>query len=263
MIRAHLATFPIRANILMQTVRSILPQVDRLCICLNDYDKVPEALADEPKIETLIPDRDLKDAGKFAFGVAPDDRVLTIDDDILYPPDYVTTTLSFFDFVDPRDNVLGHLGHAWVEKGKLGQMGWKNWMFLKRNPNLVKVDFVGTGTACQLGQNLPRLHEIESAAGFVDFRHGRLHAEAGRRMWALPHDDGWMTSTMTDDLRPSSLFTTVNRVAPPQMRAELSALLHARTPDSGEHYRHLRQRGLVARPVGPAALPPDQAGLPG
>lgn len=263
MIRAHLATFPIRANILMQTVRSILPQVDRLCICLNDYDKVPEALADEPKIETLIPDRDLKDAGKFAFGVAPDDRVFTIDDDILYPPDYVTTTLSFFDFVDPRDNVLGHLGHAWVEKGKLGQMGWKNWMFLKRNPNLVKVDFVGTGTTCQLGQNLPRLHEIESAAGFVDFRHGRLHAEAGRRMWVLPHDDGWMTSTMTDDLRSSSLFTTVNRVAPPQMRAELSALLHARTPDSGEHYRHLRQRGLVARPVGPAATRSDQSGLQG
>ena len=107
MIRAHLATFPIRAGILMQTVATILPQVDRLCICLNEYDAIPPELADHDRIEAMIPDRDLKDAGKFAFDVAPDDFVFSIDDDILYPADYVARTLRVFDSLDPGQNVLG------------------------------------------------------------------------------------------------------------------------------------------------------------
>ncbi|MFN3526221.1 MAG: hypothetical protein ACK4YU_09025 [Paracoccus sp. (in: a-proteobacteria)] len=245
MIRAHMATFPARAGILMQAVHSILPQVDRLCICLNQYDDVPAALADEPKIEAMIPDRDLKDAGKFAFEPAPDDWVFTIDDDILYPPDYVATTLSFFDQLDPMTNIVGHLGNAWIAKGKLGQMGWKNFMFHKRAPHLLKVDLLGTGTTCQLGRNLPRLSQIEDAAGYVDLRHAWLQAEAGRWLWVLPHPEAWMTSTMTDELRDSSLFETVNRVEPPLMRAELSAVLSKRTPHSGEHYARLVAQGLL------------------
>lgn len=244
MIRAHLATFPARAEILMQTVRSILPQVDRLCICLNEYTTVPEELAAAPTIEAMIPDRDLKDAGKFAFAPAPDDYVFAIDDDILYPPDYVATTLSFFDRLDPQTSILGHMGHAWVEKGRPATMGWKNFMFPKRVAHLVKVDLLGTGTTCQLCRHLPRLHQIEDAAGFVDLRHARLHSDAGRWMWVLPHAEGWMQSTMTGDLRASSLFVTVNRVAPPPMRAELMGVLRRRTPHSGERHARLLAQGL-------------------
>ncbi|MBQ2262368.1 MAG: glycosyltransferase [Loktanella sp.] len=116
MIRAHLATFPARAGILMQTVQSILPQVDKLCICLNQYEDVPTPLAQEPKIETLIPDRDLKDAGKFAFEAAADDFVFTIDDDILYPPDYVKTTLQYFDRLGPAETCPGLYGPRLAER---------------------------------------------------------------------------------------------------------------------------------------------------
>lgn len=84
MIRAHMATFPARAGILMQAVTAILPQVDQLFICLNQHDAVPPQLGDHDRITTLIPDRDLKDAGKFAFLPGDDDIVFTVDDDILY-----------------------------------------------------------------------------------------------------------------------------------------------------------------------------------
>ncbi len=245
MIRAHLATFPIRSGILMQTVQSILPQVDRLFICLNDYDHVPEELAQEPKIEAMIPDRDLKDAGKFAFVPEPDDLVFTIDDDILYPPDYVSKTLAMFKRLDPQHHVLGHLGHAWLAKTPGGPMGWQNWLFRKKMGNLRKVDLVGTGTACQLGKNFPRLDQIESAAGFVDLRHARLHAEAGRWLWMLPHPAEWMVSTMTPDLKSTSLLYTVNKAAARPLRHEVFAVIGGRTPHSGKRFRELRAQGLL------------------
>lgn len=245
MIRAHLATFPPRAGILMQTVASILPQVDRLCICLNGYDAIPDALAKDDRIEAMIPDRDLKDAGKFAFPPADDDIVLTIDDDILYPPDYVTRTIAFFRTLPADRHVLGYLGNAFVIKDDSGRRGWKNWMFHKRAPHVVKVDILGTGTTCQLGRNLPRLDQIEDAKGFVDLRHARHHAQAGRWMWIVPRDNGWLTSTMTQDLEATGLFHTVNLARPPAMQDELRALIAGIGPHSGEQLARLRAAGLL------------------
>ena len=233
MIRAHLATCPPRAGILMQAVASILPQVDRLCICLNGYDRVPQDLGDLAKVQAMIPDRDLKDAGKFAFPVAPGDMVFTIDDDIRYPPDYVARTLRGFDGLDPAGNVLGHLGHAYLQKPATGAMGWRNYPFNRRVAQVFKVDVLGTGTTCQIGANLPGLEDMLGAAGFVDIRHARLHHLAGRSLWVLPHDDDDIRSTMTDDLADTSLFRTVNRVSPPEMRAEMRALFPTLTPHSG------------------------------
>lgn len=245
MIRAHMATFPPRSAILMQTVASLLPQVDRLFLCLNQHDAIPPALAQDDRITAMIPDRDLRDAGKFAFVPDDDDIVLTVDDDILYPPDYVARTLAQFDQLPAERHVLGYLGNAWMAKGKLAQEGWKNFMFHKRAPHAIKVDVLGTGTTCQLGRHLPRLDQIEGAAGFVDLRHARLHTQAGRWMWSLPREEGWMASLMTDDLLPSSLFTTVNRARPRPMMDELRALLAERGPHSGQQLSRLRSAGLL------------------
>lgn len=245
MIRAHMATFPPRSAVLAQAVASLLPQVDRLFLCLNQYDAIPAALAQDDRITAIIPDRDLRDAGKFAFVPDDDDIVLTVDDDILYPPDYVARTLAHFDGLPPERHVLGYMGNAWMAKGKLGHEGWKNFMFHKRAPHAIKVDVLGTGTTFQLGRNLPRLDQIEDAAGFVDFRHARLQGQAGRWMWSLPREEGWMASLMTDDLMPSSLFTTVNRARPRPMMEELRALLAERGPHSGQQLSRLRSAGLL------------------
>ncbi|RJE79098.1 hypothetical protein [Paracoccus sp. JM45] len=245
MIRAHLASFPPRAGILMQTVNSILPQVDRLFICLNGYDDVPDDLACHLKIEVLIPDRDLKDAGKYAFEPADNDIVFTIDNDIVYPPDYVAQTTSFFDVLPADKHILGYLGSAWVAKNDHGEGGWKNWMFHKRAPHLMKVDMLGTGTACQLGSNLPRLQQIEDAAGFVDLRHANLHRQAGRWLWAVPRNQGYLTSTMSEELRDSSLFHTVNNMRPDNMVGELRQLMKHVGPHSGEQHARLRSAGYL------------------
>jgi hypothetical protein len=118
-------------------------------------------------------------------------------------------------------------------------------MFHKRAPHLVKVDILGTGTACQLGRNLPRLHQIETAAGFVDLRHARLHTQRGRWMWAVPREHNYLTSTMSEDLASTSLFHTVNSQRPEAMVKELDSVMQHVGPHSGEQLARIRSAGYL------------------
>lgn len=233
MIRAHLATFPPRAGILMQAVHSILPQVDRLCICLNGYDHIPEELGDLDKVQAMIPDTDLKDAGKFAFPVADDDLVFTIDDDIVYPPGHVERMLRPFDMIDPTRNVLGLFGNVFGRKGPEKTLGWRTLPFTRPVVQTLKMDVLGTGTTCQLGRVLPLLEEMRSSAGFVDIRHAILHHRANRSLWLVPHREDALLGILPEDLKSSSLFEAVNRARHPDMMTELQMLYPLLTPFSG------------------------------
>ena len=90
-VTASVASFAAREDSLKQAVASILPQIDRLNVYLNDYDAVPEFLR-HPKITVARSQEheDLRDNGKFFFlrNVAVGYH-FTIDDDIIYPPNYV------------------------------------------------------------------------------------------------------------------------------------------------------------------------------
>ncbi len=84
-----LASFPPRQAALRQVVASLLDQVDRIYIDLNQYEEVP-AFLKHPRITVKVGGEDLRDNGKFYF--VPDVQegyVFTVDDDIVYPPDYV------------------------------------------------------------------------------------------------------------------------------------------------------------------------------
>lgn len=233
MIRAHLATFPERQDLLLEAVRSIAPQVDRLFVCLNEFTAPPPGLDEIPNLEYMIPDEDLKDAGKFAFPVAEDDIVFTIDDDIIYPDDYVERTLGFTDQLDLEKNTLGYQAHAFVFKKQQDSLGWRNFAFGKKCPQIFKVDLLGTGTACFLGKNCPTLADIQPCAGFVDLRFSRHQTNTGVTMWSLQRDEGYLTNNLPDGLWDSSLFNTVNLKRPPNMKNEVRRLLNERTPHSG------------------------------
>lgn len=233
MIRAHLATFPPRAGILMRAVHSILPQVDRLCICLNGYDHIPAELGDLDKVQAMIPATDLKDAGKFAFPVADADFVLTIDDDIIYPPGHVERMLRPFDRIDPTGNVLGLFGNVFGPKGPEKILGWRTFPFTKPVVQTLKMDLLGTGTTCQLGRVLPLLEDMKTSAGFVDIRHAILHHQAGRSLWLVPHQEDALLGILPEEMKSTSLFETVNRAQHPDMMAELRKLYPVLTPFSG------------------------------
>jgi len=91
MIQASLASIPVRIESLKRTVRSLLPQVDKLGVYLNGYTGVPKFLRGDPRIDVARSQThgDRGDAGKFFWAGAQDyDYHLTCDDDLVYPPDF-------------------------------------------------------------------------------------------------------------------------------------------------------------------------------
>ena len=239
MIRAHMASFPPRRAVMLEAARALAPQVDRLFVCLNEHAEVPEALARIPRVEPWIPARDLKDAGKFAFAPGPDDTVLTVDDDIRYPPDYVARSLEAADL---DAGPCGYQAHSWVWRARLGRRGWRNFMYWKRRPRALPVHILGTGTALMRGADMPSLAAMEGAAGFVDLRFARLMAERGQPLMTLPREEGWMGRNLPEDLKATSLFETVARRRPPALRAEHAAMMAALSPLPGEGPPRTRPR---------------------
>jgi hypothetical protein len=93
MIMAAMATMPERSLYLPGAVESIRPQVDILRVYLNNFDEIPDCLAPEEVVFSQEADGDLGAEGKlYWYGKEEGrghDHYVSIDDDILYPPDYV------------------------------------------------------------------------------------------------------------------------------------------------------------------------------
>ena len=91
---ACMATFPARHSQSLIVLKTILPQVDHLYVYLNNYQEVPSEYS-HPKVSAVLADSDgvgdLRDMGKFYFlGDLQNEIVFLIDDDICYPPNYVS-----------------------------------------------------------------------------------------------------------------------------------------------------------------------------
>lgn len=211
MIRAHLATFPPRRRILRRVTDAILPQVDHLFVVLNGYEDVPGYLARDPKVTAVIPDRDVKDAGKFWFTPAQDDIVFTIDDDIGYPPDYVARTLALAEVMGFDGRVFGYHGNAFARAGQDPFATWHNYLFHQELTETRGLSIIGTGTLCARGDAIPPLSEIEPFAGACDLAYGHWLRRKSFLPWALPRVAEWLTNTLPQNLRKSSLFVTVHR----------------------------------------------------
>lgn len=68
--------------------------MDVLNIVLNEYCIFSTWLKDFSNTQVILPDTDLKDAGKFYPGAHAEDITLLIDDDLIYPENYVATMTS-------------------------------------------------------------------------------------------------------------------------------------------------------------------------
>ena len=90
---ATIATQPSRHNTFTRVLPVIAAQVDHVFVYLDDFDQVPVFLAENPKV-TVIRSQDtgrFRAAGRFLFllDLAEPVVVISVDDDIHYPPDYV------------------------------------------------------------------------------------------------------------------------------------------------------------------------------
>jgi len=91
LVVAGMATMPSRRDTFVQALSSILPQVDRLFLFLDRFETLPTIR--HPAVVPLTSQTfgDLRANGKLLglLMCSPGDLYLTVDNDILYPPDFV------------------------------------------------------------------------------------------------------------------------------------------------------------------------------
>jgi len=93
---AGLATMPERIKSLEETVNSILPQIDELHVYLNDFSTIPKFLKG-PTIKIFRSEKEIGnigDVGKFYTCEKIKGYHFTIDDDLIYPANYVSTFIN-------------------------------------------------------------------------------------------------------------------------------------------------------------------------
>lgn len=107
---ASMATVPGREEMLIDSVLSLYPFVDRVRVYLNGHSSVPEGL-DLPRVELVHSDShgDNGDAGKFHWCEDTEFPIkLVCDDDLIYPADYVQSMVAALKHYDNRAIVGVH-----------------------------------------------------------------------------------------------------------------------------------------------------------
>lgn len=187
-----LATYPPREKIFKQTLEHILPQVDVLHVYLNGYDEVPDFLKDEKIQATLAKDTagDLRDNGKFFSLDQVNGYVLTFDDDIFYPDDYVDKMTTFVEQFD-RGCVVGLHGTIYPPEKK-GYVEDRTVLhFLKENRGRF-VDQLGTGTVCFHSSTVRLKLDDFKTTGICDLWFALACHKQGVPLISVPRGNAWL-----------------------------------------------------------------------
>lgn len=199
-VHLSLCSIPERVEQLEQVITALAPQVDQIHLYLDRYPEAPAFLHSwETKLEVLLSKTHpgLRDNGKFL----PLDSIsknpcwlITVDDDIAYPPDYVAALIKRLEYYD-RQVVLGVHGVLLPEKpeGYFSARYRKVHNFTKALEKDALVNVIGTGTmACHnsILEGLSLSHFAE--AGMADLYLASWCKQNKIPMIAIARHAGWL-----------------------------------------------------------------------
>ena len=194
-----LATFKDRIGIVEDTINSLIDQLDLLLIYCNDeesYHSARRTLAGNVKKFRGV---NITDRGKFFFckelkGL--DHVYFSMDDDLIYPKDYVSETLKSLQKYNQKAIVSYH-GKKLIERGvksyyaKLSDRQYRNdYRVLDRVTDDVAVDIVGAGcTAFNLQYFCP---EDLKEDMMTDIEVSCMAERENKKRIVLKHRQGWV-----------------------------------------------------------------------
>lgn len=225
-IVAHLATYPARAALLAANIAHLRALFPKLVVCLNGYQAVPDFLLGDERVAAFIPDTDLKDAGKFAGDTGAAQLHFLVDDDLVYPDDYVTRMVAHAQ-AHGAPAVVGVHGVDYRFWYRGGARGRRVFHFRSALGKAREVDALGTGTVLVSGSGLPPLSYMQDAAGFVDIRFARWCAERRLPRICVTRPAGWLRQCEFDG---PNLFDEVTRVKRPEILREVDAIRRRARP---------------------------------
>lgn len=198
-IIAGVASIPERVQTLKIAVESIYWQVDRLVVYLNNYGTVPEFLED-PKITVARSEDhgDVKDVGKFhALKSTSDGILFTIDDDIRYPPNYVSSLLDALEALNYQA-VVGVHGII-LPRNPKSFFDRKAFPFKRKLEAAIPVSMLGTGTCAFDIRRVGIPLSVFTSYGMADIHLGIYLKQKGIPAVSVPRPDGWLEDLSGED----------------------------------------------------------------
>lgn len=196
-VMAGMASFGRRADLLQQAVASLIDQVDRLGVYLNGYSDVPDFL-DHPKIEVARSQDhgDIRDNGKFFFLDRGYRCYAAVDDDIVYPPDYIAHLESCLE--DAGEDAAVAI-HGAVYPSRILGLFTPRHLFHYRDslPHVMPVHLVGTGTIL-FDQGVWGLSFDEfGTPGMADVWFAVAARKRGHRLFVANRGRDWLTDVIS------------------------------------------------------------------
>ena len=199
-VNVGLATFPPRFHALLETIESLHDQVDHIHICLNEYKEIPGELQRFPKVNCTIPDIDLSDLGKFLQLPNVKGYFFTCDDDLIYPEDYVSSTITQ---LRKYGGAVSYLGRV-LPSGRKCTSYYRDtaeyYHCLKEVKEDHRVHVVGTGVMCFHTDSIDFRYGDHKESGMADIQFGIYAARNAIQLTALKHPKDWIKHTAKIDL---------------------------------------------------------------
>jgi glycosyltransferase involved in cell wall biosynthesis len=192
---AGVATIKSRITALRDMVESILPQIDELIVYQNDYADEFEFLR-HPKIQVLnaaTTGQNMGDAGKF-FKVTdyPNAIYFSLDDDLLYPPDYVERTLQYLREYNYQVIVTSHGRNLRPDATSYYKHAADYYPALKDLLDPHFVQFGGTGVMAFDTELVKISFQDFKAPNMADIWMALYARQADIPLLVFPHAAGWL-----------------------------------------------------------------------
>jgi hypothetical protein len=254
-VQLSLCSIPERAEHLQQVLSALAPQVDRIHLYLDRYPVAPAFLEPwRPKLQVVLSAErpGLRDNGKFLPLAALAQEpcwLLTVDDDIAYPPDYVAALLRRLEHFG-RKAVLGVHGVLLPEQaeGYFSASYRKVYSFAKSLESDALVNVLGTGTmACHssLLSGLSLEHFAEP--GMADLYLASFCKQQQIPMIVIARHAGWLTQL--GDPEGGSLWAEFAKADPAQ-----ASLVRAHRPWGYEAIKNSVEASKVGARAGDREL---------
>lgn len=137
---ATLCILPERIDAARLTLKSLSPQVDKIYVCLNNFEKIPPEIERFHNVEVIYVGENIGDIGRFSMLPKIDCHLISCDDDLVYPKTYVDDFLAAHE--EDKDLIFTHHGKTVVN----GILDYKA-MCLYKSTQSVPVDIIGSGVS--------------------------------------------------------------------------------------------------------------------
>lgn len=196
---AYMATFPLRRDVVLKAIESLINQVDAVVIWANGYSaEESETLAKQfgKELHVFCGDGiDLGCTGKFAFCESWQGYVFTVDDDFVYPEDYVEKLIEAIEVYDRKAIVSLHgrsvippVLNYYTDKGDFFRC-------TKEVPMDEKIDLIGTGVMAFHTETLKTPLSGRDVFSYTNMSDILFSIEMKKReipMYVMKHAGGWL-----------------------------------------------------------------------